>query len=75
MTDRPTTPPLRAVRIAANCPICGKPGAANYRPFCSKRCADIDLGRWLKESYRVETDETPEDDQGGGEREPTGQER
>ena len=43
MTDRPTTPPLRAVRMAANCPICGKPGATGYRPFCSKRCADVDL--------------------------------
>ena len=30
-----------------------------YKPFCSKRCADIDLGRWLKESYRVPTDEGP----------------
>ena len=71
MTDRPTTPPLRAVRIAANCPTCGKPGAAGYRPFCSKRCADIDLGRWLKESYRVEGLGEDEPGSGGG---PTGQE-
>ena len=53
MTDRSTTPPLRAVRMAANCPICGKPGATGYRPFCSKRCANIDLGRWLKEGWFV----------------------
>jgi uncharacterized protein len=54
--DRPS-PPLRAVRIAAKCPVCSKPAETKYRPFCSKRCADIDLGRWLKESYRVPTDE------------------
>jgi endogenous inhibitor of DNA gyrase (YacG/DUF329 family) len=60
MTDRSNTPPLRAVRMAAKCPVCGKPAdPAKYRPFCSKRCADIDLGRWLKEGYRVETDEGP----------------
>jgi uncharacterized protein len=75
MTDRPATPPLRAVRIAANCPTCGKPGVTGYRPFCSKRCADIDLGRWLKESYRVPTDEGPgEEEPGSGGRGPTGQE-
>jgi endogenous inhibitor of DNA gyrase (YacG/DUF329 family) len=36
-----------------SCPICGKPTAAEYRPFCSRRCADVDLGRWLTESYRI----------------------
>jgi len=40
------------------------------KPFCRKRCADIDLGRWLKEGYRVPTDEAPGeedlDDRGGG---------
>jgi uncharacterized protein len=44
------------------CPICGKDSAATYRPFCSRRCADVDLGRWLNESYRVpatEVDEEP----------------
>ena len=50
--------------MATHCPICGKPGATGYRPFCSKRCADIDLGRWLKGMYRVETPEPTED---GGE--------
>ena len=58
--DKPT-PPIRAVRIEPKCPLCTKPGTAKYRPFCSKRCADIDLGRWLKESYRVPTEEAPED--------------
>ena len=35
------------------CPICGKAPQADYRPFCSRRCADVDLGRWLTESYRI----------------------
>lgn len=36
-----------------SCPICGKPASADYRPFCSRRCADVDLGRWLTEGYRI----------------------
>jgi len=35
------------------CPICGKPTVETYRPFCSKHCADIDLGRWLDGRYAV----------------------
>jgi endogenous inhibitor of DNA gyrase (YacG/DUF329 family) len=38
----------------SGCPICGKPLAdLGYRPFCSKRCADVDLHRWLSEGYAV----------------------
>jgi endogenous inhibitor of DNA gyrase (YacG/DUF329 family) len=71
--DRPV--PLRAVRTEAKCPVCGKPAdEKKYSPFCSKRCADIDLGRWLKESYRVPTDEPPGDGDEPPSR-PTGQER
>ena len=64
-SDR-SSPPLRAVRIDTKCPVCSKPADLKYRPFCSKRCADIDLGRWLKEGYRVPTDETPDDEAGEG---------
>jgi endogenous inhibitor of DNA gyrase (YacG/DUF329 family) len=39
---------------AGRCPICGQPRVAEYRPFCSKRCADIDLSRWLKGSYVIQ---------------------
>ncbi len=46
---------------AGKCPICGKPAEAAYRPFCSKRCADVDLSRWLGGVYRVETNESPDD--------------
>jgi len=35
------------------CPVCDKPAAADFQPFCSRRCADIDLGRWLKGSYVI----------------------
>jgi endogenous inhibitor of DNA gyrase (YacG/DUF329 family) len=55
-----TSAPTPASR-PARCPICGKPAAAPHRPFCSARCRSIDLGRWLKDSYKVETDEGPED--------------
>ncbi len=41
------------------CPLCGKPGDDVYRPFCSKRCADLDLGKWFKGGYRIATDEQP----------------
>ena len=64
-SDR-SSPPLRAVRIDTKCPVCAKPADLKYRPFCGKRCADIDLGRWLKEGYRVPTDETPDDEAGEG---------
>jgi hypothetical protein len=51
-------PPPPAPR---RCPICGKPAAARSRPFCSPRCAQIDLGRWLGGDYRIPTDDAPED--------------
>ena len=35
------------------CPICDKKTDPEYRPFCSKRCADLDLGKWLSGSYAV----------------------
>lgn len=46
---------------ARRCPVCAKPAARGHQPFCSSRCRQIDLGRWLKEGYRVETEEAPED--------------
>ena len=46
----------------SGCPVCGKPPTEKTRPFCSARCADIDLGRWLKGVYRVETDEDAENE-------------
>lgn len=45
------------------CPICGRASTQEFRPFCSQRCADVDLGRWLNERYaipeEIDTDEVP----------------
>lgn len=35
------------------CPICSKPAEKTFAPFCSRRCADVDLSRWLKGSYAI----------------------
>jgi endogenous inhibitor of DNA gyrase (YacG/DUF329 family) len=39
--------------MSAACPICRKPVEAKFRPFCSKRCADLDLQRWLTGRYAI----------------------
>ena len=39
------------------CPICKKDTVAAFRPFCSRRCADIDLGNWLKGNYAIPAEE------------------
>jgi uncharacterized protein len=44
------------------CPVCGKTTVTAYRPFCSRRCADVDLGRWLTESYRIPAEAADEGD-------------
>lgn len=45
------------------CPICNKLAPDNkYKPFCSKRCADLDLGNWFNESYKFEAEEIDEQD-------------
>ncbi len=53
MSDQPTT--------AKSCPICGKPAGPKTRPFCSRRCADVDLHRWLTGAYAVPAVESDED--------------
>lgn len=48
----------------ALCPLCGKATGAAFKPFCSKRCADIDLGKWFRGDYAVatvESDDEPDD--------------
>lgn len=49
----------------AKCPICAKPSVARHKPFCSARCSQRDLGRWLNETYSIPAAEPPE-----GEEEP-----
>ncbi len=41
------------------CPACDAPAEHRFRPFCSKRCPDADLGRWLRGAYRFPTEEAP----------------
>jgi endogenous inhibitor of DNA gyrase (YacG/DUF329 family) len=56
---------LAGVRVsAAKCVRCAKPVQPRTRPFCSQRCADIDLGAWFTGSYRVETNEGPDSESG-----------
>ncbi len=43
------------------CPVCGKDGVEAVKPFCSKRCPDVDLHRWLGGVYAVPVTETPAD--------------
>lgn len=56
--------------MSTPCPICGKPAQTDaVRPFCSKRCADVDLGRWFGGSYAIpgpapEPDEPDDVDRG-----------
>ena len=42
------------------CPICEKPTETAFRPFCSKRCADVDLGKWFSGGYAIPA-HSPED--------------
>jgi len=43
-----------------SCPICAKDSDPKYKPFCSRRCADVDLGRWLNGAYAIPA-KAPED--------------
>ncbi len=54
-----TSPPLAPGKP---CPVCGKPSTERFRPFCSARCSDVDLNRWLSGVYAIPTAETDEDD-------------
>jgi hypothetical protein len=49
---------------ARRCPICGKPAVAEFRAFCSRRCADVDLNRWLSGVYAVPGKAEEEEDGG-----------
>jgi endogenous inhibitor of DNA gyrase (YacG/DUF329 family) len=65
----PAEPPDQAGKAAPSkskptgkrCPICGKPAIEASKPFCSERCRDVDLNRWLSNSYAIPG--KPEDDQ------------
>jgi endogenous inhibitor of DNA gyrase (YacG/DUF329 family) len=50
--------------VTTACPICKKPAEPKYRPFCSSRCAHVDLQRWLSGSYVLPGDELDDEDAG-----------
>jgi endogenous inhibitor of DNA gyrase (YacG/DUF329 family) len=58
-------PPRRATAdalCAEPCPICGRPAVAATRPFCSTRCANVDLNRWLTGVYAIPGSESQDED-------------
>ena len=57
---------------ARPCPICRKPAAPAYSPFCCKRCADVDLQRWLSGGYVIPGEGADEAEEGGGSSEDQG---
>jgi hypothetical protein len=67
MTD--AKPPANDNAAAGrSCAICGQPAQLRYKPFCSKRCADVDLNRWLTGKYALPVEEgsdRPEEDETG----------
>jgi uncharacterized protein len=63
----PAKPPERAgpgKRSAKKCPICGKPSTEASKPFCSERCRDVDLNRWLSDSYSIPAGKDDDEDAG-----------
>ena len=57
MADKP-----KKTRAAKRCPICRKPAVEASKPFCSERCRDVDLNRWLSGSYAIPSREGEEED-------------
>jgi endogenous inhibitor of DNA gyrase (YacG/DUF329 family) len=51
-----------AISKNSKCPVCGSPTAAEPDPFCSRRCADVDLGRWLGGNYSIPGDPAEDED-------------
>ena len=54
-SDRETT-------LRGRCPICGAPPEPAYKPFCSRRCADVDLSRWLRGAYVISSQSADENE-------------
>ena len=63
----PTPPASQASNGGGpRCPQCGKPRVHRFRPFCSARCRDVDLGHWFAETYTVPAAEPGNDDEDDG---------
>ncbi len=59
-SDARVVPLPRKNGARRRCPICAAETVHRFRPFCSKRCSDVDLGRWMKGNYRIPTEEIPD---------------
>jgi len=53
--------PGKAKQVTKSCPICGTPATEASKPFCSERCRDVDLNRWLSDSYRIPAKQDDDD--------------
>lgn len=65
-TGKSQNPETQKTKASPTCPICGKPVAPEHKPFCSMRCANVDLNRWLSNCYTVAgapLDDYPADDE------------
>lgn len=61
MSDKPLSANnVEPLRKARPCPECGRPSDRTLYPFCSNRCKDIDLNRWLSGSYAIPVSEDEE---------------
>jgi endogenous inhibitor of DNA gyrase (YacG/DUF329 family) len=61
---------LVRLRPPRKCPICGKPAVSEAWPFCSTRCAEVDLHHWLSGQYRVPAVQDEDEAEGEGDTEP-----
>ena len=66
-TDKPQGAEIVPLRPRGKCPICGKPSDRALHPFCSRRCATIDLNHWLSGTYAIPAVEEDDPDRNEGE--------
>lgn len=59
-----TEPKQQSSVAGRKCPICGKPTVHAARPFCSTRCADVDLARWVSGAYVIAGGQADADEDG-----------
>ena len=62
MTRPPVNDNAPATPVLRPCPVCGKPASEAHKPFCSARCQDVDLHRWLSGSYAIPAAEEDEEE-------------
>ncbi|MFZ1815428.1 MAG: DNA gyrase inhibitor YacG [Rhizobiaceae bacterium] len=67
MAERSTASKVQPLRKPRPCPHCSKLSSRETYPFCSQRCADIDLGKWLGGAYALPANESDDFSQGGEE--------